>query len=73
MNVNVELNLNLNLRKEQLADIGTLGISSTYLGSRIYIVVSKHKDIRQRRRLGALRVYNDEAKREIQTISALIQ
>lgn len=31
VNLNVELNLNLNLRKAPLGDIGTLGISSTYI------------------------------------------
>lgn len=30
-----------NLTKAPLADIGIVGISSTYLGLRIYIVVSK--------------------------------
>lgn len=37
VNLNVELNLNLKLRKAPLADIGILGISSTYLGVRIYM------------------------------------
>lgn len=39
LNLNVDLNLNLNLklRKAPLADMGTLGISSIYLGLRIYI------------------------------------
>lgn len=45
----------------------------TFDRSATFTVRNNTKKIRQRRRLGAWRVYNDEAKREIQTISALKQ
>lgn len=45
----------------------------TFDRSATFTVRNNTKKIRRRRRLGAWRVYGDEAKREIQTISALIQ